>query len=226
MTVFSRNRWPLSAILLTFGFACSGIGGTGSAAAHRDDGVTVPEETIEEALSAETTDAPVPEVTADAEISPVKNCCEGNGDCPEGQVCREHESGKVCIPDLVMGQCWTGDDCYQTQTCEGAMVCPCGYSCDVGTVPGSCTPVPAGCCNVQADCGEGLVCRAVNEVGRLPGRCVPDPNGPQCLGDAACCWEESDCYGSGVCQAALLCGCIELCHACGECAPDHMGYCE
>lgn len=149
-------------------------------------------------------------------------CCDSDWDCPAHHVCTP---GNTCWPEPSPGQCWTEEDCYPTQTCEGAGVCPCGDWCDDGSVhPGSCAPLPGTCCYSDDDCAEDEVCRFVDEVGHLPGRCVPSHLGPQCLGDAACCWEDDDCPG-GFCQGAHGCGCIDLCPVCGACAEDQMGTC-
>ncbi len=149
-------------------------------------------------------------------------CCQSDGQCPAGLVCAP---GNTCEPAPGPGKCFTDDDCYETQSCTGGTVCPCGMLCSVGTNPGTCTPLPAGCCNTDADCNPGAVCRGQQAFDDMPGSCVPDPNGPQCLGDAACCWSEDDCPGNDTCVGASVCGCIELCYNCGACQPDVMGYC-
>jgi len=149
-------------------------------------------------------------------------CCNGDGDCGADQFCLP--ATKTCVPALDPGHCFTSADC-SGGACVGATFCPCGMMCAEGTSPGVCQELPVGCCNTDLDCGEGLVCRAQGGLGGLPGSCVPDPLGPQCLGDAACCWNDADCPGSSTCKNAYACGCIALCPMCGACAPDQMGYC-
>lgn len=148
-------------------------------------------------------------------------CCRTDGECPAGQVCAP---GNTCQPAVAPGKCWTQADCYETQQCTGATFCPCGAICGVGTFPGTCTPLPSGCCYDDTGCPEGQVCTGTS-WGHTPGHCVPSHLGPACPGDFACCWHDDDCPG-GYCQGATACGCIELCPACGACAPDQMGTCR
>ena len=150
-------------------------------------------------------------------------CCTADADCPEGQFCLGVTN--TCAPIPEAGSCFVDAQCADGEACLGATFCPCGMMCAIGTFPGSCTALPQGCCTADADCGEGLVCRAQSGPGGLPGSCVPDPLGPQCLGDAACCWNDGDCPGASVCKNASVCGCLALCPMCGACAPDQMGYC-
>ncbi|MBM4398219.1 MAG: hypothetical protein FJ087_21340 [Deltaproteobacteria bacterium] len=152
-------------------------------------------------------------------------CCALDTECGEGMACVHPELGGTCEPKPEAGKCWKDSDCYSTQECAGGSPCPCGMLCAEPSWPGTCTPLPAGCCNADSDCGPGLVCRGGLETDHLPGSCVPDPLGPQCPGDAACCWDDADCPGISACKGALVCGCIELCWACGMCAPDQMGTC-
>jgi hypothetical protein len=150
-----------------------------------------------------------------------KGCCAADADCPNGAVC----AGDTCEPLPEPGQCWTDAECVAaTQTCVGASVCACPDDCFVADHPGTCSPVPNGCCWQDGDCAAGQVCRAQGGVGGYPGSCVADPKGPSCTGGAACCWDDADC-AAGTCQGASACFCIELCAVCGRCAPDTMGTC-
>ena len=151
-------------------------------------------------------------------------CCASDADCGAGASCLAEG---VCAAAPAPGECFVDGDCYETQECVGATVCGCGVVCTAPTAPGACSPLPLGCCYTDDDCADGDVCRATSaEGGGLPGRCVPHPDGPQCMGDAACCWEDADCGLDGTCGGASVCGCIELCWVCGDCIPDQMGFCQ
>jgi hypothetical protein len=150
-------------------------------------------------------------------------CCNTDADCPGGMCLPQTHT---CVEELAFGECFSDSDCGMSQECQGASFCPCGLLCILGTMPGKCAPLPTGCCYADADCGEWEVCRGTSGTpGDLPGSCVPSPLGPQCMGDAACCWQDSDCPGASKCTNAYVCGCIELCPVCGACAEDQMGFC-
>ncbi len=161
-------------------------------------------------------------------------CCMTDSDCPqffvgEPMFCLIEEGNPfvvgTCQPMAPFGKCWTEEDCYMEQVCQGMGFCPCGMDCQApGTKMGDCSPLPQGCCYTDADCGEDTVCRGDYAGENMPGSCVPDPNGPKCLGDAQCCWDDFDC-GGGQCNGASVCGCIELCPVCGACQEDQMGFC-
>lgn len=162
-------------------------------------------------------------------------CCMTDADCPqffvgEPMFCLLEDGNPfvagTCQPMAPFGKCWSEEDCYMVQTCQGNGFCPCGMDCQApGTTMGDCSPLPASCCYTDADCDDGNVCRGDSASENMPGSCVPDPNGPQCLGDAQCCWDNLDCDG-GTCSGASVCGCIELCPVCGACQADQMGWCE
>ena len=162
-------------------------------------------------------------------------CCMTDADCPqffvgEPMFCLLEDGNPfiagTCQPMAPFGKCWNDDDCYMIQTCEGNGFCPCGMDCQApGTTMGDCSPLPTHCCYTDADCEAGSVCRGDSAGQKMPGSCVPDPNGPQCLGDAQCCWDNGDC-GGGTCNGASVCGCIELCPVCGACQADQMGWCS
>jgi len=149
-------------------------------------------------------------------------CCTSDADCGVDQFCLALT--KTCVAKPNPGHCYTSADCNGA-ACVGATFCPCGMLCAIGTFPGACQELPAGCCTGDLDCAEGMVCRGDGGAGGLPGSCVPDPLGPACLGDVACCWNDGDCPASSTCHGASVCGCIELCPMCGACMPDQMGYC-
>ena len=150
-------------------------------------------------------------------------CCVTHDDCQKGMMCGPVNT---CVDIPAFGQCFSDADCYETQTCTGAMVCPCNALCTMPTTPGECTPLPQGCCYTDEDCGGETVCRGqFPDYDHTPGSCVADPQGPQCLGDVACCWSDEDCGAGGTCQGAYMCSCIELCYSCGACADFQMGSC-
>ena len=154
----------------------------------------------------------------------LSGCCRDDEDCGNGRACTRAGSC-AAAPDF--GRCWVDEDCGHGLRCSGASVCPCGVLCGVADVPGSCVPLPNGCCYQDDDCREGFVCRAHSGVpGELPGSCVPDPLGPECPGDFACCWDDGDCGEGGTCEGVHVCGCIALCPACGACADDQIGACR
>jgi hypothetical protein len=64
-------------------------------------------------------------------------CCNANIDCGDESFvpCVEH----VC-KQPVIGRCWVDAECGLGMKCEGAVVCPCGYDCDVEDSPGMCVP--------------------------------------------------------------------------------------
>ena len=161
-------------------------------------------------------------------------CCMYESDCPqyymgEPMVCFFEDGNPdavgTCQNAAPLGKCWSSNDCYMEQACNGAIFCPCGMDCGYpGTTTGDCSPLPEKCCYSNEDCADGHVCRGIVYGENQPGHCVPDPNGPECMGDAQCCWDNSDC-GYGTCKNASLCGCVELCPVCGACAEEQMGFC-
>jgi len=163
-------------------------------------------------------------------------CCMNDSDCPQffmgkPMVCLIHEGNPdvvgTCQSAAPLGKCWREDDCYMEQVCQGVIFCPCGMDCDYpGTTMGECSPLPGGCCYSDGDCDEEDVCKGVVVEANQPGHCVPHPDGPACPFDAACCWDDADCTGGTTCKNSQVCGCIELCPVCGDCAPDQMGYCS
>lgn len=152
-------------------------------------------------------------------------CCLTDSDCSPGEVCGFDHSCHEALTEP--GRCWSNSDCYETQTCEGMVSCPCGTSCLVDTEPGHCSPLPSGCCFTDADCGEDQLCKAVGGLGELPGSCVPNPAMfVGCPPPGGCCWDDADCAEGTSCKDAYVCGCIELCWVCGACMEDQMGHCE
>jgi hypothetical protein len=157
-------------------------------------------------------------------------CCTSDDDCdPDAAGDSVCGLGSTCVAPLSFGQCWTDGDCYETQACTGVTICPCGMLCTMPTLPGSCTPLPQGCCYDDAGCDEGFVCRGggstEDNIDHMPGGCVPDPEGAACPYDAACCWDPIDCGDSAHCEGAIHCACNELCYSCGACMEDQIGQC-
>lgn len=160
-------------------------------------------------------------------------CCEGPGDCPQGQRC---DAGiGACIPEPGTGECWADADCPTGEACLGASLCPCmapgHYSCGICNQPcfepdamGVCSDmVAAGCCRTDTDCPETdslvqLVCRG-HGMGVAPGWgvCVPEAQDGMC-------WEDSDCMPGDRCDGVGLCGCMVDCDMLwegpGTCVPD------
>ncbi len=105
-----------------------------------DFGVALPADLVPiEDLPAEAVTDPGLDAPPDA---PAHLCCMSDTQCPQGWECVSipGEIG-VCKPTPEPGECWTDADCYQTQTCEGAAVGPCGMECDMPYEgAGHCTP--------------------------------------------------------------------------------------
>jgi hypothetical protein len=156
------------------------------------------------------------------------DCCKTDQDCQAGFTCVGADMGGVCEPVPEPGKCWSDADCYMSQECVGMSFCPCGMECGLASMPGTCSPLPVGCCYTDKECGDGMECKGIWPGSELPGSCVPSHLGPACMGDAACCWDAADCnqYGDeNGCIGASVCGCIALCPVCGACQPDQMGMC-
>jgi hypothetical protein len=153
------------------------------------------------------------------------NCCTEDNHCPDKYHCvMLSKDPGVCKEPPPSGKCWEHADCPQKTACLGASMCPCNSVCGMIEAPGSCVSLPSTCCISDSDCSSGNVCVLKSDTG-IPGSCKPDPDGPQCMGDYKCCWEDSDC-GTGLCKDVSACPCIELCYTCGACAPDKMGACK
>jgi len=161
-----------------------------------------------------------------------EGCCNSDLECPVGQVCVGWELGDAitgtCEPAPAFGKCYYDSDCFEmSQKCVGATVCPCGMLCTAPTTPGTCSPLPGGCCYSDADCKDDEVCRGTSPGSKMPGSCKPDFNQMVgCPPPGGCCWGDEDCLPGKKCVGAQVCGCIELCYACGMCAPDQFGICK
>jgi len=158
----------------------------------------------------------------------IGGCCDVDSECDPGFDCVGSGMGMggTCQPETEPGKCWDEDDCYETQECLGATFCPCGAVCGVGTFPGTCSPVPVGCCYKDSDCNAGFICKGMWPGDNMPGSCVPDLTAPQCNdANLPCCYDESDCPDNSACNGGFACGCIALCYNCGACMPDQIGFC-
>ena len=130
----------------------------------------------------------------------IQACCVNDSQCGAGEVC---ETG-ACKPVPVEGTCWTAADC-DDQICVGASEpCACNVSC-AGENPGTCSPLPEGCCATDGECGPEQTC--------ITQHCKSVPQG----GD---CWVDSDCGQKEECNGASPCPCGEVC------AEDSPGTCE
>jgi hypothetical protein len=65
-------------------------------------------------------------------------CCNQNIDCGD-------EVFVPCVENVckqpVPGGCWSDAECGPGMKCEGEMVCPCTYDCEVPDEPGTCVPM-------------------------------------------------------------------------------------
>ncbi|PIE17410.1 MAG: hypothetical protein CSA66_05895 [Proteobacteria bacterium] len=127
-------------------------------------------------------------------------CCNGASDCAGDQVCHQG----VCR-EVAAGGCWHSSQCQAGESCEGLVSCPCGDDSCVA-VPGVCG-LAGVCCLVDAECGEGAVCRG--------GSCVDAPTGETCYLDSACDPGET-------CQGEYLCACGSA----GCAVPTTPGRCD
>ena len=106
--------------------------------------------------------------------------CWSDFDCPKGYTC---EGEIICPPGAY---CFVADQpgrCVP-QGCQSDKDCPVGQYCNLlvqsdGTLSGTCTPVPAGKCVRNEDCGEGAHCEFTDPCPLCVGcpcfgRCVPD----------------------------------------------------
>jgi len=157
--------------------------------------------------------------------TPIAGCCSSDDDCTGDAVCAKSADQPYgrCMGIFDKDQCWSDAQCGAGQACVGQFFCPCWQLCGAPDIPGTCQDLPSACCTDDSGCPAGQVCEAVTQG--LPGTCKPDPLGPECIGDAACCWTDDDCGGSSICKGASACGCLALCPTCGDCQPDQMGLC-
>lgn len=141
-------------------------------------------------------------------------CCKFADACPAGQQCvfpfgGQQEEVGVCRDWPEEGSCWTGETCGAEEVCVGAVVCPCGQTCETES-QGLCLPASQDiCCTEDADCPVGWTCvQGKNPI------CKPLP-------PAGSCWDKTDC---GLAQA---CDFVQLCE-CGQECPfeDQMGTCN
>ncbi len=128
-------------------------------------------------------------------------CCEvvdgALSECSDNTTCVF--SGFItprCHPAVEFGSCWTAADCKSEEFCLGAEPCDCSETYCIPKA-GSCTPKAEGCCTVDAECSDGLVCTAEvalpgNGVyfGKEVGACTTPPEPGQCFGDEYCAGDE------------------------------------
>ncbi len=153
-------------------------------------------------------DTPTPDVSppdpdttmSDDALGPLV-CCEGDQDCPDGEVC-------VGEGDVILGQCRPAGcygpfGCAEHFVCVGSTVCACDEDCL--SERGQCVPQDAGCCGgpLGVECPNGTQC--VSEGPEGPGTCAPAPT------DADQCWSASDCAPGLACDGAQLCPCDADC---------------
>jgi len=78
-----------------------------------------------------------------------QGCCLKDDDCPVGNqgvqicvttACQAGSVAGVCKPQIPSDstQCWSDADCYGTERCVGASVCPCGAACLLADQIGHC----------------------------------------------------------------------------------------
>jgi hypothetical protein len=74
-------------------------------------------------------------------------CCVDSSDCAPTETCvgasQDCSTTGVCEPlsTLPDGACWSDEDCAVGAGCVGAFVCPCGATCFVADMPGTCMAV-------------------------------------------------------------------------------------
>jgi len=149
--------------------------------------------------------------------------CTSDAQCLEGMFCDFSQvfNGTCCMPGEIClmiylpceglcmlqdGRCWTGADCPNGGTCEGARVCPEGALCILPDAAGTCVnPEPAKC-SADADCAKGQICRQVTVcppcVGMDPPCMMPCWQEGQCMNE---CTTDDDCLPGQYCEI-LRCG--------------------
>ena len=72
-------------------------------------------------------------------------CCMGDGHCGDGMMCVNSDVNTLGVckplppPAFPGTSCWSDEGCPEDETCEGAIVCPCGAMCIVADSAGMCT---------------------------------------------------------------------------------------
>ncbi len=158
-------------------------------------------------------------------------CCLGDQQCQMEDmsgVCVGSTGGEpgVCVPPAGTNQCWRDMDCEPGFYCASETYCPCQWECDgdMLTAPGTCEPLPDGCCGKHFDC-------RMNEssetwcAGAMPGNqlgsCKPFP--PIDL-IASCCWTDQECPRDQICYGGHVCPCGTPDEPCED-GPDTLGVC-
>lgn len=147
------------------------------------------------------------DVAPDGPTDAGPTCCKADSDCGIDQCVVE---AQMCKPKPTSGSCWSDKDCAKGQTCQDAIVCPCGTMCKVADKPGTCSSAPPGCCGSDVDCAKGSVCIADKKVCKSQAELQPGQ-----------CWSGADCGGGEACTGAQVCPCGAACFA-----PDKPGKCE
>ncbi|MFH1529378.1 MAG: hypothetical protein ABIK09_01445 [Pseudomonadota bacterium] len=232
MMTFHRVRFLVALAIILSTAGCPDGGGHGGGVIPIDDtkpGDTAEEDTVEPLLCQ--SDADCPDAYCDPFSGVCVDCvlddhcgdgmicdkwvcipaqeCDGDGDCPEGQVC---DPGKgICVACLTSEDCPAGSVCID-QVC--LVSCLDGSPCPAGSI---CDPETSACveCLSDVDCGEPQWCKLDKKL------CYPDVCGPgsfacagnavvQCLDNGSSwsapmpCPSDTACIG-GVCVEGKIC---------------------
>ena len=126
------------------------------------------------------------------------DCCTTDFDCGEGERCVGSGDVGVCKPVPKWGQCWDGNDCSPSQTCEGGTICACDADCEKPDSLGTCTGGDQGCCTGAGVCPDGMGCAALSGIGWSTCVATPDPGR---------CWSDADCPAGNTCHGQAFCPC-------------------
>ena len=179
-------------------------------------------------------------------ITGARQDCQGNADCPSGEVCKASLSaggvtfscvkpsdpnvGKVGDACTSLGQCQTSmcnfitNKCTQTCT-SGLGDCPSGEVCTELTISGSkvfaCAPPPQ-VCKKTADCTYKTTICTVRESGKqIDYLCLPPDSNAKKAGSV--CALNADCQ-SGLCHPSLKV-CVDTCEKDADCTSSPRTLC-